>query len=81
MWGGRVNAIQLQHGPFAQALDYPVFGRDYTVTCDGQDRIRLVRASTDPDWLRAVLRDRDVQSTVRLAAERRLRKLAKPATP
>lgn len=70
-----LDVIQHQHGPFARKSEYPAFGRDYTVTCDGQDRIRMVKESTDPDWLRAVIRDRDVQSTVRLAAERRLRKL------
>lgn len=30
---------------------------------------------TKREWLTAVIKDRDVQSTVRLAAERRLRKL------
>lgn len=71
-----MNETQIKHGPFAvdvRHLHWP--GTEFVVTSDGQERIRMVKESNDPEWLQAVIRDRDVQSTVRLAAERRLRKL------
>jgi len=73
-----MNAIQLAHGPFAKDVSWMNWpGKSYVITSDGRDRLRLVKESTDPEWLRAVIRDRDVQSTVRLAAERRLRRISK----
>lgn len=71
-----LTALQQQHGPFAEPkpAHYPGTS-DHMTTCDAESRLSLVKQSTDPDWLRAVIRDRDVQSTVRLAAERRLRKV------
>ena len=70
--------FQKQHGPFAvkPMTDWPN-GPKVLYTCDAESRIAQVKESTDFDWLRAVMLDRDVQSTVRLAAERRLRKLHK----
>lgn len=73
-----LTALQQKYGPFAVPVS-PHWGidRDHMLTCDSESRLSQVKQSTDPDWLRAVIRDRDVQSTVRLAAERRLRKLAR----
>lgn len=70
-----MNATQLKHGPFAQAS--PGWIVPFVVVGDAVDRIRLVKQSTDADWLKAVIRDRDCQATVRLAAERRLRWVTK----
>lgn len=70
--------IQKKHGPFAKDVSWMKWpGRDYVVTCDAKDRINQVKESCDADWLQAVIRDRDVQATVRLAAERRLRKVSR----
>jgi hypothetical protein len=44
-------------------------------TCDGHDRVEEIKASTDVAWLRRVLAWPDNQLTVRMAAERRLRRL------
>lgn len=44
--------------------------------CDAGSRLDRVRKSSDRVWLDRVARDRDSQTNVRLAAERRLRKLA-----
>lgn len=75
-----LTELQKQHGPFASAAPagWPV---PVVITGDGGDRVRLVRESTDPEWLRAVIKDRDVQTSVRLAAERRLRKLGRAGSP
>lgn len=43
-------------------------------TCGCDDRLRIVKRAT-PDQLRAIIAWPDTQKTVRLAAERRLRKL------
>lgn len=67
--------FQKKHGPFAKAS--PGWIVPITVTCEAGDRIRLVRESTDPEWLVAVIKDRNMQTTVRLAAERRFNKLRK----
>lgn len=71
-----MTALQKHHGPFAEIAP-PGCPVRTVVTCDAASRLSLIKSNTDPEWLRAVIRDRDVQSTVRLAAERRLRKLAK----
>jgi hypothetical protein len=69
-----LNEIQLKHGPFAKDVSWMRWpGRDHVLTCGVDDRIKQVKESTDADWLKAVIRDRDVQATVRIAAERRLR--------
>jgi hypothetical protein len=68
-----MTPIQKQYGPFARAVDWP--GMTHTTTCGAADRLFDVRRSQDLEWLQAVIKDRDVQTTVRLAAERRLRKL------
>jgi hypothetical protein len=39
--------------------------------CDAGDRLKLVKASTDKEWLGFVVRDPNVQKSVRIAAERR----------
>jgi hypothetical protein len=46
-------------------------------TCVVDDRVQMIRKSTDQAWLERVLawKPKQTQSTVRLAAERRLRKL------
>ncbi len=67
---------QKKYGPFASPVPER-FGLDHVLTCGVEDRLREVKRSTDIDWLREVIRDRDVQTTVRLAAERRHRKLMK----
>jgi hypothetical protein len=46
-------------------------------TCVVEDRVQMIKESTDIAWLRHVLAWRDNQITVRQAAERRLRKLQK----
>ena len=50
---------------------------DYSETCDAQDRITQIQQSSDVSWLRAVLAWPENQLNVRLAAERRLRRLAR----
>lgn len=50
------------------------------ICCDADSRLARVKASTDVAWLRSVLAHRDTQRTVVLAAERRLRKLARERT-
>ena len=47
------------------------------MTCDCADRLEQIRRSTDMAWLHQVLAYTDNQLTVRKAAERRLRVLAK----
>lgn len=47
-----------------------------TQTCDTESRIDAIKSSSDITWLRAVLAWPENQLTVRLAAERRLRRLA-----
>lgn len=69
-----LTPIQQLHGPFA--VDCPSWwpsGPKVLVTQAVADRLHLVQESTDADWLTAVIRDRDVQVKVRLAAKRRLR--------
>lgn len=67
-----LTAIQKQHGPFAIVDD--VCGKaTVMVWATVEDRVHLVKKSTDADWLQAVIRDRDMQASVRIAAERRLR--------
>ena len=67
-----MNPIQLKHGPFAIECP-PHWGLPYMVTCDAESRLDLVKESTSADWLKAVIKSRGTQKTVRLAAERRLR--------
>lgn len=70
--------FQKQHGPFAKACPASWgLKLDCLHTCDAASRIDLVKESADAEWLQAVIKDRDVQSSVRLAAERRLRWLHK----
>lgn len=69
-----LTPIQLKHGPFA--VDRPAHwpgGPRVLHINDAESRLVLVKKSCDADWLTAVIRDRDVQVTIRLAAERRLR--------
>lgn len=71
-----MNAFQTKHGPFA----VPVPGHwsdklTHTTVCESADRLRLVRASLDSDWLKAVIKDMDIQIAVRSAAVRRLKKV------
>ena len=62
--------------PWARELEVPAPGGvPYTVTCDTEGRLDLIRDSTDVLWLRKVLAWPDNQVIVRAAAERRLRKL------
>jgi len=44
---------------------------------DAQARVQLVRQSSDVEWLGAVVKGRDIQMVVRLAAERRLKRVNK----
>jgi hypothetical protein len=67
-----VNAIQIKYGPFAQECPKH-WGMTHVTTCGVVDRIAMVKASCDADWLEAVIKHCDTQKTVRLAAERRLR--------
>lgn len=72
-----LNELQQQHGPFAYKWELARVGeRDYVITCDATDRIRIVRESNDPEWLAAVVREPNTQKTVVAAAQARLRKLA-----
>lgn len=75
-----LTELQMKYGPFAIPVP-PRFGLDHVVTCGVEDRLREVKRSTDIEWLREVIRDRDMQTTVRLAAERRHRKLMKEVSP
>ena len=43
--------------------------------CDAASRLNKIKGSTDRVWLEQVIKHRDTQTTVRLAAGRRLRKL------
>lgn len=52
----------------------PGFGLEYTETVDAQGRLEEVR-TFNTNQLRAVIAMPNVQKTVKLAAERRLRKL------
>lgn len=52
----------------------PSLGIEYTYTCDAESRLRMVK-NFNIDQLKAVLALTDIQKQVRLAAERRLRKL------
>jgi hypothetical protein len=73
-----VTELQRKHGPFA--VPPPAYwpnGPHALYTCDASSRTALVKESTDAEWLQAVIRDRDVQASVRLAAERRLRRINK----
>jgi hypothetical protein len=73
-----MTELQKQYGPFAESAPS---GFKSTMThmtlCDTGDRIKLVRASTDRQWLVAVIKDREVQQTVKHAALRRLNQLKK----
>jgi len=64
-----LTEIQLKYGPFAEAVQHWP-GRDHVVTCDAESRLDLIKSATDLDWLQAVIRDRDVQASVRLAVGR-----------
>ena len=73
-----MTAIQLKYGPFAK--ERPAFwpnGPTHLETCGVEDRLALVKESTDQEWLAAVLVQAG-QKTVRLAAARRLTKLTYP---
>lgn len=52
------------------------WGISHVTTCEAQSRLAKIKESTDIAWLRQVLAWADNQLAVRLAAERRLRKLA-----
>lgn len=52
------------------------FGHPVTVA-DMSDRMSMVRMSIKPEWLKSVIAERSTQKNVRLAAERRLLRLAK----
>jgi hypothetical protein len=71
-----VNAIQLKHGPFAlpASKGWPL---SHMMEVDAQARVQLVRQSSDVEWLGAVVKGRDIQMVVRLAAERRLKRVNK----
>ena len=56
---------------------YNIRGIGRVQTADARPRTEKVRDSTDSEWLRAVIAWPHTQKTVRLAAERRLRKLAR----
>ena len=60
--------------PFAQKT--PGWGHGYTRWCDVKSMLDRVR-EFDKTELRAALRQRNLQKTVRIAVERRLRKLVK----
>lgn len=47
------------------------------ITCGVEDRVYAIKQSNDAAWLERVLRCDDLQITVRLAAQRRQRKLLK----
>ena len=73
-----MTEIQRKYGPFAN--ETPKFwpnGPAYLETCGVEDRLALVKKSTDQEWLAAVLVQAG-QKTVRLAAARRLKKLTYP---
>ena len=53
-----------------------VMGNDCE-TCDGADRLRQVRESSDAEWLRRVITYPHNQRAVQKAAEAKLRKLTK----
>ena len=70
-----MTAIELKYGPFAS--EPPKFWPNapaYLLTCGVEDRIKLVKQSTDWEWLAAVLKTAE-QKTVRVAAARRLKAL------
>lgn len=70
--------IQKQHGPWAwQPPKEWGVNTGVLITQCASDRLNAIKASTDPEWLRAVVADRDSQVAVRTAADRRLRKLQK----
>ncbi len=69
-----MNAVQLKHGPFAEDVTHMHWpGTDHVVTCGVEDRIALVKKSTDAEWLEVVIAHEETQKTVRVAAERRLK--------
>lgn len=51
------------------------------ITCSVEDRIFKIRQSTDVAWLERAVAWRDTQSTVKCAAETRLRVLARQKAP
>ena len=74
-----MTELQKLHGPFARPVP-PYWGKWPTpclITADSSARISEVKASTDRDWLLAVIRWDHSQQAVRLAAARRLRQLSK----
>lgn len=76
-----MNEIQKKHGPFAVDVGWMHWpGTSFVVTSDVSDRLRLVRESSDPEWLAAVVAMLDVQKAVRQAAERRLRRMNDPSS-
>lgn len=70
--------LQKKSGPFAVPVPpgFPIKQAHLTI-CAAASRLDLLKKSTDANWLQAVIRDRDVQATVRLAAQRRLRAITK----
>lgn len=67
--------FQKAHGPFTQPRPtwWPPGGPSVLTALCANDRIHLVKRSTDADWLELVIAAGDTQVTVRRAAERRLR--------
>lgn len=51
----------------------------YCVNGNAKDRIDRIRTSTDLEWLGLVARWRGMQSTVKTAAQRRIRRIEKGA--
>lgn len=69
-----MNAIQKKFGPWAHPAPKS-YGTTHTKTCDAQSRLQEIRKSSDREWLRAVIKNRDTQKTVRTAARARLRRV------
>jgi hypothetical protein len=68
--------LQKQYGPFAEPAPSG-FNMTHMTLGDAGDRIKLVRTSTDRPWLTAVIKDGDVQQTVKHAAVLQLSRLKK----
>jgi hypothetical protein len=64
--------LQKQHGPFARPSVVP--GWTHVTVCSVAERMDLVKASTDVEWLSLVLTHAE-QKTVRKAAARRINAL------
>lgn len=73
-----MTACQKENVPFASPTpNYWPNGPKFLCVANAAERIILVRKSTDPEWLQAVIDHPHSQRTVKLIADAQLRRLAK----